>query len=172
LTAEIAFTSISVFQLVRIVFEHMPGYLSWSINAYVSLGRIDSYLGQPQVQELEKRVAQDSVDTLGFESADLEWETTRDSSNKDSKDVAPKSPLTAANYSEATTSVGTPNIEHSESNKQPSEITPLLAGSSSRVHVILHPSSSTESLDHEDDIVSFSLKNIDVQFPIGGLSLV
>ncbi|KAJ2557112.1 hypothetical protein EV175_001548, partial [Coemansia sp. RSA 1933] len=172
LTAEIAFTSISVFQLVRIAFEHMPGYLSWAFNGYVSLGRLDSYLGQPQVQDLEKRVTQDSMDTLGFESADLEWETTRYSSNKDSKDFAPKSPLATANYSEATTSVGTPNVEHSESNKQPSESTPLLAGSSSRVHVSLHQSSSTESLDHEDDMVSFSLKNIDVQFPIGGLSLV
>ncbi|KAJ1782373.1 hypothetical protein LPJ59_006826, partial [Coemansia sp. RSA 2399] len=118
---------------------------------------------QPQVQELEKRVARRSADTLGFESADLEWKNTSG---------ALKSP-TAADYSEATTSVGTPDIERTETNKQqPSENTPLLAESSSRVHVVLHPSSSTTSLGHVDDMVSFSLKNIDVQFPIGGLSLV
>ncbi|KAI9501197.1 P-loop containing nucleoside triphosphate hydrolase protein, partial [Coemansia spiralis] len=98
LTAEIAFTSISVFQLVRIVFEHMPGYLSWVINGYVSLCRIDSYLGQPQE-------------------------------------------------------------------------TPLLAGSS-HPHVVLSTNASTTSLSHQDDPVAFSLKNIDIQFPIGGLSIV
>ncbi|KAJ2744463.1 Transporter of the ATP-binding cassette (ABC), partial [Coemansia sp. BCRC 34301] len=54
LTAEIAFTTISVFQLIRIVFEHLPGFLNWVIGGYVALGRIDSYLGQPQVQDLEK----------------------------------------------------------------------------------------------------------------------
>ncbi|KAJ1781046.1 hypothetical protein LPJ59_007133, partial [Coemansia sp. RSA 2399] len=168
LTAEIAFTSISVFHLLRLMFEHMPGYISGFINGYVSICRIDSYLGQPQVQELEKRVARRSADTLGFESADLEWENTSGAP----KDDAPKS-LTAADYSEATTSVGTPDIERTGINRQqPSENTPLLAESSSRVHVVLHPSSSTTSLGHVDDMVSFSLKNIDVQFPIGGLSLV
>ncbi|KAJ2861927.1 hypothetical protein GGI22_002326 [Coemansia erecta] len=168
LTAEIAFTSISVFQLVRIVFEHMPGFLSWTINGYASLGRIDSYLGQPQVQELEKRVAQESADALGFECADLEWEDTSGAPT----DGAPKSP-TAANYSEATTSVGTPDIERTEVNKQqPDENTPLLAEPSSHVHTVLHPSLSATSLGRVDDMVGFSLKNIDVQFPIGGLSLV
>ncbi|KAJ2214129.1 hypothetical protein EV179_003268 [Coemansia sp. RSA 487] len=172
LTAEIAFTSISVFQLVRIVFEHMPGYLSWSINAYVSLGRIESYLGQPQVQELEKRVAEGPVNTLGFESADLEWESTEGSKDAPKADAANSPTATAANYSEATTSVGTPVVERTEINKQPSENTPLLTESSARGHVALCPSSSTTSLGHENDMVSFSLKNIDVQFPIGGLSLV
>ncbi|KAJ2406779.1 Transporter of the ATP-binding cassette (ABC), partial [Coemansia sp. RSA 2530] len=55
LTAEIAFTTISVFQLIRIVFEHLPGIMNWAVGGYVALGRIDSYLGQPQVQDLEKR---------------------------------------------------------------------------------------------------------------------
>ncbi|KAJ2769478.1 hypothetical protein GGI18_005391, partial [Coemansia linderi] len=76
LTAEIAFTTISVFQLIRIVFEHLPGIMNWAVGGYVALGRIDSYLGQPQVQDLEKRVAytDSDRDELGFESADLEWE--------------------------------------------------------------------------------------------------
>ncbi|KAJ2409872.1 hypothetical protein GGI10_004627, partial [Coemansia sp. RSA 2530] len=76
LSAEIAFTSILVFQYIRMVFQRLPGFLNWVIGGYVALGRIDSYLGQPQVQDLEKRVdfAASDRDELGFESADLEWE--------------------------------------------------------------------------------------------------
>ncbi|KAJ2680603.1 hypothetical protein GGI25_000576 [Coemansia spiralis] len=167
LTAEIAFTSISVFQLVRIVFEHMPGYLSWVINGYVSLCRIDSYLGQPQVQDLEKRVALEFSDTLGFECADLEWEGSEtakeDTSKADTQDSAVASKMT--------TKAGTPDGELSNNVKQPTEETPLLAGSS-HPHVVLSTNASTTSLSHQDDPVAFSLKNIDIQFPIGGLSIV
>ncbi|KAJ2667805.1 Transporter of the ATP-binding cassette (ABC), partial [Coemansia spiralis] len=42
LTAEVAFTSISVFQLIQVVFERMLKYLNFAINGYVSLGRIES----------------------------------------------------------------------------------------------------------------------------------
>ncbi|KAJ2850080.1 hypothetical protein IWW36_002185 [Coemansia brasiliensis] len=72
LSAEIAFTSISVFQLVRIVFEFMPGMLSWAIGGYVSLNRIGSYLGQPEVQQLDERVSNGNL--LGFDNADLAWD--------------------------------------------------------------------------------------------------
>ncbi|KAJ2630014.1 hypothetical protein H4R22_002961 [Coemansia sp. RSA 1290] len=72
LSAEIAFTSISVFQLVRIVFEFMPGMLSWAIGGYVSLNRIDSYLGQPEIQQLDERVS--NSNTLGFDNACLAWD--------------------------------------------------------------------------------------------------
>ncbi|KAI9504890.1 P-loop containing nucleoside triphosphate hydrolase protein [Coemansia spiralis] len=109
LTAEVAFASISVFQLVRIVFERMPEYLNWAINGYVSLCRIDSYLGQPQAQDLEKRVALEFSDALGFECADLEWES---------------------------------------------------------------PEGAKDNSPHQDDLTAFSLKNIDIQFPIDGLSIV
>ncbi|KAI9506406.1 P-loop containing nucleoside triphosphate hydrolase protein [Coemansia spiralis] len=104
LTAEVAFTSISVFQLIQVVFERMPKYLNFAINGYVSFGRIESYLGQPQIQDLEKRVALELGDTLGFECADLEWERAEDTD--------------------------------------------------------------------DSDLMAFSLKDIDVQFPIGGLSIV
>ncbi|KAJ2332960.1 Transporter of the ATP-binding cassette (ABC), partial [Coemansia sp. RSA 2673] len=104
LTAEIAFTSISVFAIIRMVFEHLPGFLSWAIGGYVSLGRIDAYLGQPQVQDLESRVAPAAAataatyakfdgsgdligdeDLLGFEDADLEWERPDDAAKPDNK---------------------------------------------------------------------------------------
>ncbi|KAJ2889399.1 hypothetical protein GGI21_006585, partial [Coemansia aciculifera] len=82
LTAEVAFTSIAVFQFMRLAFVDLPVFSSWIIGGYVALCRIDSYLGQPQVQDLEKRVAHSEhttafvgLDELGFEAADLEWES-------------------------------------------------------------------------------------------------
>ncbi|KAJ2352746.1 hypothetical protein GGF43_003672, partial [Coemansia sp. RSA 2618] len=76
LNAEIAFTSISVFQLVRVVFEFLPGMLTWAVGGYVSLKRIGAYLGQPEVQHLDERVR--SGDALGFEGADLAWDAPGD----------------------------------------------------------------------------------------------
>ncbi|KAI9504498.1 P-loop containing nucleoside triphosphate hydrolase protein, partial [Coemansia spiralis] len=78
LTAEVAFTSISIFQLVYYVFDLMPKFLNSTVKGYVALDRIDSYLDQPQVQDLEKRVALEFDNVLGFKCADLEWETTED----------------------------------------------------------------------------------------------
>ncbi|KAI8321405.1 hypothetical protein GQ54DRAFT_276194, partial [Martensiomyces pterosporus] len=170
LTAEIAFTSISVFQLIRLVFEHMPGFLNWAIGGYVSLGRIDSYLGQPQVQDLEERVAtasegSDSSDgALGFVDADLEWEIAG------TEDDAAKPASTASSTSEEPTKVGTPDTEL-QNDSQATEATPLLP-SSSQVKAPLSANASYTSLSKQADMVAFSLKNINVRFPFGGLSIV
>ncbi|KAJ2334785.1 Transporter of the ATP-binding cassette (ABC), partial [Coemansia sp. RSA 2673] len=84
LTAEVAFTSISIFGHIRAVFEHMPGYLNWIVGASVSLDRIHSFFEQSPVQDLKNRIATNadcnSADNtrevrLGFEHADLEWES-------------------------------------------------------------------------------------------------
>ncbi|KAJ2451289.1 hypothetical protein EV183_003698 [Coemansia sp. RSA 2336] len=80
LSAEIAFTSISVFQLVRIVFEFMPGMLSWAIGGYVSLNRIGSYLGQPEIQQLDERVSNSNA--LGFDNAYLAWDVPAEPSTE------------------------------------------------------------------------------------------
>ncbi|KAJ2073731.1 hypothetical protein GGH13_001799, partial [Coemansia sp. S155-1] len=166
LTAEIAFTTISVFQLIRIVFEHLPGILNWVIGGYVALGRIDSYLSQPQVQDLEKRVVNtdSGSDELGFEGADLEWESPSSNSKSDGKDL---------------TGVETPDV---------TENTPLLADSTAAAtphsQLALSPANeSYASLDRDDgsskrhsssddNLVRFALKDIDVQFPHGVLSIV
>ncbi|KAJ2820851.1 hypothetical protein GGI24_004367, partial [Coemansia furcata] len=162
LTAEIAFTTISVFQLIRIVFEHLPGILNWVISGYVSLCHIDSYLGQPQVQDLEKRVARTDSDEeeLGFEAADLEWDSPSSDAKLDSKSVAGKD-LTGAEVPEIT------------------EQTPLLVDSTAVAtpHMQTAPSSvdgSHVSLNQNDDndLVRFALKDIDVRFPHGVLSIV
>ncbi|KAJ2553378.1 hypothetical protein EV175_002965 [Coemansia sp. RSA 1933] len=134
LTAEIAFTTISVFQLMRLVLERLPGYFMWATNATVSMARIDSYLNQPQVQPLESRVApvSGSADVLGFDCANLEW------------DIAPP-----------------PAAKPTVSNER----TPLLPASDGSLP-------STSGSTPSEDMVSFSLKNIDVRFPLGGLSIV
>ncbi|KAJ2658559.1 hypothetical protein IWW48_003964 [Coemansia sp. RSA 1200] len=181
LTAEIAFTSISVFQLVRIVFEHMPGYLSWAINGYVSLGRIDSYLGQPQVQELEKRVVPGAgADALGFEGADLAWDEGLASSERRSKSAA-SSTAAGGGPSEATTKAGTPNTECANGSQPDDESAPLLGQkpASPRPHTAPSPAPSSSAslarIDNDNDngdIADFSLKSLDVRFPLGGLSIV
>ncbi|KAJ2022732.1 hypothetical protein IWW57_004408, partial [Coemansia sp. S610] len=163
LTAEIAFTTISVFQLIRIVFEHLPGFLNWVIGGYVALGRIDSYLGQPQVQDLEKRVAytDSDRDELGFESADLEWESPSSSAKSGNENVVAGKNLAGVNATDAT------------------ENTPLLADSTAAAtpQTQVARSSANESYasldrDDGDDLVRFALKDIDVRFPHGVLSVV
>ncbi|KAJ2733124.1 hypothetical protein IW152_003281 [Coemansia sp. BCRC 34962] len=164
ITAEIAFTTISVFQLIRIVFEHLPGFLNWVIGGYVALGRIDSYLGQPQVQDLEKRVAYTDSDRneLGFESADLEWESP-------STNVKPDNGIAVAGKNVA-------SVDTSDA----TEHTPLLADSAAAaatLHTQAACSSANESYasldrDDGDDLVRFALKDIDVRFPHGVLSVV
>ncbi|KAJ2056332.1 hypothetical protein GGI17_006250 [Coemansia sp. S146] len=160
LTAEIAFTSILVFQYVRMVFQRLPGFLNWVVGGYVALGRIDSYLGQPQVQDLEKRVAltDSGSDELGFEGADLEWESPSSDAKPDSKRIVTGKDLTG---------VETPDV---------TEHTPLLADSAAtatpHTQIALSPANkSYTSLDH-DGLVRFALKDIDVRFPHGVLSIV
>ncbi|KAJ2880697.1 hypothetical protein H4R27_004562, partial [Coemansia aciculifera] len=164
LTAEIAFTTISVFQLIRIVFEHLPGILNWVVGGYVALGRIDSYLGQPQAQDLEKRVTHtdSGSNELGFEAADLEWESPSSNTKPDSKGVVTGKDLTGGE---------TPDV---------TEHTPLLADSTAaatpHTQIALSPANeSYASVDHSDDdnsLAKFALKDIDVRFPHGVLSIV
>ncbi|KAJ1888813.1 hypothetical protein LPJ81_006245, partial [Coemansia sp. IMI 209127] len=74
LNAEVAFTSIAIFQMVQSVVRFLPGYINFGVSGYVALKRIDSYLKQPQVQDLEERTPEQTFgDELGFECADLEW---------------------------------------------------------------------------------------------------
>ncbi|KAJ2464620.1 hypothetical protein GGI02_004941, partial [Coemansia sp. RSA 2322] len=197
LTAEIAFTSISVFAIIRMVFEHLPGFLSWAIGGYVSLGRIDAYLGQPQVQDLESRVAPAAAataatyakfdgsgdligdeDLLGFEDADLEWERPDDAAKPDNKNVAGSDALTGG---VELTSVGTPVIGEVATEQTPLLVSAAAAvaatgatGSSHTQIVLTSASASNTSLNgsEDDGLVSFALKNINVRFPHGALSIV
>ncbi|KAJ2624970.1 hypothetical protein GGI25_006228 [Coemansia spiralis] len=166
LTAEVAFTSISVFQIVSNAMKGTPTFINEFISGYVAINRIDSYLSQPQVQELEKRVDLRFGNALGFECAYLEWGNVGITKNSSNADI--QGSITG---SKATTEIGTPDGELSNNVSQPAEETPLLSGPS-HIHMPLPDASSIVSLDSQSDSVAFSLKNIDIQFPLGGLSIV
>ncbi|KAI9506364.1 P-loop containing nucleoside triphosphate hydrolase protein, partial [Coemansia spiralis] len=100
LTAEIAFTSISVFHTVYNVLIQVSGYFTNTASIFVSVNRINTYLGEAHIQNLEARIALNSNAKLGFECI------------------------------------------------------------------------STIALDEQVNDDVFSLKNVDVQFPIGGLSII
>ncbi|KAJ1877665.1 hypothetical protein LPJ57_003837, partial [Coemansia sp. RSA 486] len=142
LTAEIAFTAISVFQLIRIVFEQLPGALNWLVGGYVSLQRISQYLQQPQLQSMDARVAkqQDALSfEFGFAGADLEWASERNASSE------------------------TPPSKRVSSTEQ----TPLLADAQGGSQACSLTVSAAGEL-----AAPFALKDIDIRFPLGGLSLV
>ncbi|KAJ2619996.1 hypothetical protein GGI26_005394 [Coemansia sp. RSA 1358] len=167
LTAEVAFTSISVFQIVCLAMQKARSHINSAIGGYVSLDRIHLYLDQPQIQDLEKRVALEFSKALGFECADLEWESP-EAARKDYSKTSAQDSVVA---SKVTIKDGIPDGEFSNHVNRPTEETPLLAGSS-HMHVMLSTNASTTSLSHQGDLAAFSLKSIDIQFPIGGLSIV
>ncbi|KAJ2087296.1 hypothetical protein IW138_005076 [Coemansia sp. RSA 986] len=155
LNAEVAFTSIAVFEIVRTALRRIPVNINKGIGGYVALKRIDSFLRQPQVQDLEERTsAQVFSDELGFDCADLEWnspETTKDTVKIDS--IATKSTDSAADSNQTT------------------EITPLLAGIS-QIQTTLSARSSATNITDQEGVARFSLKDVDVRFPRGDLSIV
>ncbi|KAJ2692122.1 hypothetical protein GGH99_001935, partial [Coemansia sp. RSA 1285] len=158
LNAEIAFTSIVVFQMVSGAIKRLPKYINVAIGGYVSISRIDSYLEQPQIQDLEKRTpTQVFNNELGFSCADLEW-TTSDS---------PKI-VESANNSDGYNELRRIN---STVNTQPMENTPLMAKIPRRQTTLSLRSSATR-IANQNDIMRFSLRDIDVKFPLGGLSIV
>ncbi|KAJ2599228.1 hypothetical protein H4R99_003797 [Coemansia sp. RSA 1722] len=144
LTAEVAFTSISVFLTLRSSFENLPNYISDMVNVYVSLARIEAYLKQPRVQRLEERVARDVADghcqDIGLANAYLVWGVGGS---------------TDATRREEETSDG-----H----------TRLLAGKLQQRQQQASNSSSASSSDCGSS--SFALRNITVRLPAGGLSLI
>ncbi|KAJ2522195.1 hypothetical protein GGI11_001797 [Coemansia sp. RSA 2049] len=163
LTAEVAFTSVAVFQIVRGGFDHLPGFLSWAISAFVVLERMGSYLEHKQAQDLDDRVSRTQgteggfeTEALGFECADLEWEIP--ASNSGSSRIPQGN-----SQNESTTTIG----NHSDENM------PLLATTSpSCSQTSLDTGSSIMSVDRQNSVAKFSLKEINVQFPIGGFTIV
>ncbi|KAJ2657626.1 hypothetical protein IWW48_004432 [Coemansia sp. RSA 1200] len=150
LDAETAFTSIVVFQMVRTVMNGIPKYLNDLIGAYVSTTRIDSYLELPQIQDLEKRTSIEVVSgKLGFKSADLEW-------------VGPDN----------TNNTSAPTITNSDTDDQTAERMPLITEISTNTQTTLDVRSPVPQIPSQRNIERFTLKDIDVVFPLGQLSIV
>ncbi|KAJ2693618.1 hypothetical protein GGH99_001073, partial [Coemansia sp. RSA 1285] len=76
LTADIVFPSITVFSMVSSTFNSIPWLFRWMSGCYVSLNRIESFMTQAQIQDLEDRV--DPADhgelALGFSNASFVWD--------------------------------------------------------------------------------------------------
>ncbi|KAJ1787686.1 hypothetical protein LPJ59_005682, partial [Coemansia sp. RSA 2399] len=112
---------------------------------------------QSHIQDLEERTHEQTFgDELGFDCADLEWnsaDSTKDASS------------TAVSDSTAPTEANT-NVE-----SQSTEDTPLLAGTS-QAQTALPVRSSATQISDQHDVSRFSLKDIDVKFPLGALSII
>ena len=174
MTAELAFTSLSVIQILRIAFDHFPGILNWAVNAYVSLGRIASYLDQEEVQCMSERLA--SIPTssdpqtvissgLGFDNATLSWDLVKDGNNQTSKLLSATPPLATIQPS-----LQTKNNDR----KNAAENQPLLSASDSQS--VSYASLLSTSSKGPKDLVgkkgSFKLSNIDIRFPEGGMTII
>ncbi|KAJ2845988.1 hypothetical protein J3B02_004525, partial [Coemansia erecta] len=162
LTAEVAFTAISVFQLIRIVFEQLPGTLNWIVGGYVSLQRIDQYLQQPQLQSSDVRIAKhtDSQnEELGFANANLEW--------------AGQPEIGAKALSVPTASSASAFSANSEQMPLLADIVP--SGTRTRLEPDLESalqSQSSPPCSANGTNAPFALKSIDIRFPLGSLSLI
>ncbi|KAJ2089515.1 hypothetical protein IW138_003404 [Coemansia sp. RSA 986] len=157
LTAEIAFTSLSVFDTVYYAILRVQHYFTNFTDISVSINRINTYLGSSHIQDLEERVASNTENMLGFECADLEWMSPEEKNNGNAE-----SNTASSGANNTTTRVNSPVTEQ----------TPLLSGESSSTPVSLAANVSSASLAKLDDVLPFSLKGIDVLFPIGGFSIV
>ncbi|OLY85174.1 ATP-dependent bile acid permease [Smittium mucronatum] len=82
ITSEVAFTSISIFGILKIAFENFPWIFAQIIGGSVSLGRISSFLDEPEVQPASDRLFLDNTQSnkLGFDNATLSW--NHESKNK------------------------------------------------------------------------------------------
>ncbi|KAJ1719547.1 hypothetical protein LPJ61_006289 [Coemansia biformis] len=69
LDAETTFTAIAVFRIVQSTVSMMPAIVAQSIGFYVSFRHIEVYLGQPEVDALEDRVACGAGGALGLDDA-------------------------------------------------------------------------------------------------------
>ncbi|KAJ2657404.1 hypothetical protein IWW48_004533 [Coemansia sp. RSA 1200] len=162
LNAETAFTSIAVFQMVRSAMGRLPAYTNFGVGAYVALKRIESYLEQTHIQNLEERTpsTQSLGNELGFDCADLEW-------NVSSGGTIEREGARSSNDSEASKKTSS-----NTDSRQSTETTPLLSEPSDAQTMLSVRSSATRIASSEDDTMKFLLKDIDVRFPLGELSII
>ncbi|KAJ2848541.1 hypothetical protein IWW36_003238 [Coemansia brasiliensis] len=70
LNAEVLFTAIAVFKIIQRSVDMLPSLVSYTTSLYVSFQRIEAFLNQQEIQDLENRVENDRV---GFKNATLVW---------------------------------------------------------------------------------------------------
>ncbi|KAJ2887998.1 hypothetical protein IWW38_005024, partial [Coemansia aciculifera] len=176
LTADIVFPTITVFSMVSSSFNSAPGLFRWLSSCYVSLKRIESFMVLSPVQDLDDRISQESSNddddssmAVGFVDACFEWSPAEDSLDAKSASASATPSASSGSLSrKASVSTGL-------SEAATTEETPLLGGSS-----VAAGRSSTIAVNPASEVlaaavagmVRFTLRDISLRFPVGGLSLV
>ena len=78
LTASIAFTSLALFNMLRMPLQLFPNTIVQLLDTWVSYTRIRSFLSEP---ELEDRSVNSSIH-VGFSNASFSWDHHQESSNQ------------------------------------------------------------------------------------------
>ncbi|KAJ2744491.1 hypothetical protein GGI20_002929 [Coemansia sp. BCRC 34301] len=152
LTADVLYPTMSVFGIVNMCITRVMHLQVWYTHLTVSLGRIDSFMTRAMVQPIHERVSnEDDANALGyvgFSDANFEW----------SVKPATDDTATAAKTTQPAAA---------------SESTHLLSSASVDSRSTATASSSNSNSNDDDGMTrSFTLKDISLSFPIGGLSLI
>ncbi|KAJ3196394.1 hypothetical protein HK101_009105 [Irineochytrium annulatum] len=159
LDAQLAFTCVALFNSLRIPLLAFPEILMELFQLKVSIDRIDKFLRQPELEKYGAgSVAVDAVESsgsagvpvVGFRAGWFQWYTEADKvDNKKEAKPAKKSFLS-----------------FTKSAKK-DETTPLLAGAAEGDAVPASPASTASR-----PTAAFTLRGIELSFPIGGLTSV
>ncbi|KAJ2604065.1 hypothetical protein H4R99_002050 [Coemansia sp. RSA 1722] len=175
LTADVVFPAITVFSMVSSTFNRIPGLFGWISNCYVSLKRIESFMTQAHVQDLDERVAAGDGEGIGFVNASLVWDADgvrtaagTAAASVDGESISEQTPLMAAGSGSQTRSASYAALP-TEDPEDDDLVTPSTA-------VALGPpataSKGKPASATSTDMTSFSLTDITLLFPSGGLSLI
>lgn len=149
LTVSVAFTAIALFTMIRPPLNAIPGFLMGGLIAMVSVQRLESFLNEQEVDEAVSRLSRQSANTLPFNTY------------KDEDDD-----FLQQSHHGATALVGDELAVKGCDFRWHGKRTSLRAASSSEETTPRH----THSRDAEH--TSFSLRDIDVEFPARKLTLV
>ncbi|KAJ1902993.1 hypothetical protein LPJ81_003305 [Coemansia sp. IMI 209127] len=191
LTADIVFPSMTVFSMVSSTFNSIPSLFRWMSGCYVSLKRIESFMTQAQIQDLEDRVDLEDCNglALGFNNASFVWdagaskkqsgeaEVAEDQSGHSSLSPTRTATTAATTPRKASASSLTNMGQQKDENKlsQLSEQTPLLIANNSpsaSYDAISSGASSVDGAQTSGGNTGFALTDISLRFPVGGMSII
>ncbi|ORY29629.1 putative ATP-binding cassette transporter protein YOR1 [Naematelia encephala] len=149
LTTSVAFTSISLFTMLRMPLNIIPVYVVFFLNAKVSANRIDDFLNEDEVpawvSSLKSSPQTESTEPtkIGFENATLRWNAGEQSSDPAKAD------------SKATSKSADAKPQSPSGSSESTAINGDAASSSSAAEPVI-----------------FSLSEVSVSFPVGQLTVI
>ncbi|KAJ2008050.1 hypothetical protein GGI04_001276, partial [Coemansia thaxteri] len=174
LTADVVFPTITVFSMVSSTFNSAPGLFRWMSSCYVSLKRIESFMVLAPIQDLDDRLAPqppaaEPCSAIGFANACFEWSPASASDGGEDGEAASSSSLSATPAADASLS-----RKNSVATTAPpaSERTPLLCDASSEQSALASVSVPASDQSPPMMMTRFTLQDISLSFPLGGLSVI